>query len=114
MSTMFAARSTGQTCGFALRLVGSWFFRWPTWPLPRWHWHGIATGELSTAILQTADRPKLEVLAELETNFLVKEIPNIQVTFWKDASGKVFRLMSLLDGVGDEAKRLNESDPGAK
>jgi len=64
--------------------------------------------------LQTADRPKLEVLAESETNFLVKEIPNIQVTFWKDASGKVFRLVSQLDGVGHEAKRINESDPSAK
>ncbi len=62
--------------------------------------------------LQTADRPKLEVLPESETNFCLKEQPAIQVTFWKDASGKVFRLVSHLNGIGHEAKRINESDTG--
>jgi CubicO group peptidase (beta-lactamase class C family) len=64
--------------------------------------------------LQTADRPKLEVLPESETNFCLKVQPAIQVTFWKDASGKVSRLVSHLNGVGHEAKRLNESDSGKK
>lgn len=62
--------------------------------------------------LQTADRPKLEVLPESETNFYLKEMPAIQVTFWKDASGKVSGLVSHLNGVGHEAKRLSESDTG--
>ena len=62
--------------------------------------------------LQTADQPKLEVLPESETNFCFKVQPAIQVTFWKDASGKVSRLVSHLNGVGHEAKRINESDPG--
>jgi CubicO group peptidase (beta-lactamase class C family) len=57
--------------------------------------------------IQTADQPKLEILPESETNFFLKELPAIQVTFWKDASGKVSRLVSHLNGVGHEAKRLN-------
>ena len=64
--------------------------------------------------IQTADQPKLEVIPRSETNFCLKELPAIQVTFWKDASGKVSRLVSQMDGVGHEAKRLNESDPSAK
>jgi hypothetical protein len=62
--------------------------------------------------LQTADQPKLEVLPESETNFCLKDFPAIQVTFRKDASGKVSGLVSRLNGVGHEAKRLNESDAG--
>jgi CubicO group peptidase (beta-lactamase class C family) len=62
--------------------------------------------------LQTGDQPKLEVLPESQTNFCLKELPAIQVTFYKDASGKVSGLVSQLNGVGHEAKRLNESDPG--
>ena len=57
--------------------------------------------------IQTADQPKLEVLPESETNFCLKVQPAIQVTFWKDASGKVSRLVSHLNGVGHEAKRLD-------
>lgn len=57
--------------------------------------------------IQTADQPKLEVLPESETNFFLKEMPAIQVTFWKDTSGKVSRLVSRLNGAGHEAKRLN-------
>ena len=33
--------------------------------------------------LQTADQPKLEVLPESETNFFLKAMPAIQVTFWQ-------------------------------
>lgn len=62
--------------------------------------------------LQTADQPKLEVLPESETNFCLKDFPAIRVTFRKDASGKVSGLVSRLNGVGHEAKRLNESDAG--
>ncbi len=57
--------------------------------------------------IQTADQPKLEVLPESETNFFLKEMPAIQVTFWKDTSGKVSHLVSRLNGAGHEAKRLN-------
>ena len=73
-----------------------------------------ASGE--RLFLQMTGARKLELLAESETNFFVKDIPNIQVTFWKDVSGKVFRLVSLLVGSesgGHEGKRLDESDPGA-
>jgi hypothetical protein len=40
--------------------------------------------------------------------------PAIQVTFWKNAAGQVSRLVSQLNGVGHEAKRIQESDPGTK
>jgi CubicO group peptidase (beta-lactamase class C family) len=65
--------------------------------------------------LQTTGAPKLELLPQSETNFFLKVDPDIQVTFWKDASGKVSRLVSRYVGhesVGHEAKRLEESDPG--
>jgi hypothetical protein len=66
--------------------------------------------------LQTTGAPKFELLSESETNFFLKEIPNIHVAFWKDASGKVFRLVSLLAGTesgGHEGKRIEEGDSGA-
>jgi hypothetical protein len=63
--------------------------------LLRWRWLGIATDELPTA------NP------ESETNFSLKALPAIQVTFRKDASGKVSGLVSRLNGVGHEAKRLD-------
>jgi CubicO group peptidase (beta-lactamase class C family) len=65
--------------------------------------------------LQTTGAPKFELLSETETNFFLKEVPNIHVTFWKDASGKVFRLVSLLAGTesgGHEGKRIEENDRG--
>lgn len=58
----------------------------------------------------TGGQPKLELIAESETNFCLKEMPEIQVTFWKDASGKVDRFVSQLNGVGHEAKRINERE----
>jgi CubicO group peptidase (beta-lactamase class C family) len=64
--------------------------------------------------MQTADLPKLEFLPESETNFFLKVQPAVQVTFWKNASGQVSRLVSQLNGVGHEAKRIQESDPGTK
>jgi CubicO group peptidase (beta-lactamase class C family) len=72
-----------------------------------------ASGE--RLFLQTTGAAKLELLPESETNFFIKEVPNIRVTFWKDASGKVFRLVSLLVGRengGHEGKRLDESARG--
>ena len=72
------------------------------------------TASRDRLFIQTADQPKLEVLPESETNFWLKDLPAIQVTFWKDASGKVSHLVSRLNGVGHEAKRLNESDFSAK
>jgi len=73
-----------------------------------------ASGE--RLFLQSTGLPKFELLPQSETNFFLKEMTNIQVTFWKDTSGKVFRLVSLLAGsesAGHEGKRLGESDPGA-
>jgi CubicO group peptidase (beta-lactamase class C family) len=74
-----------------------------------------ASGE--RLFLQMTGAPKFELLSETETNFFLKDVPNIHVTFWKDASGKVFRLVSLLAGTesgGHEGKRIEEGDPGAK
>jgi len=73
-----------------------------------------ASGE--RLFLQSTGAPKLELLSESETNFFVKELPDLHVTFWKDASGKVFRLVSRLVGResgGHEGKRIDECDPGA-
>jgi hypothetical protein len=33
-------------------------------------------------------------------------MPDLKVTFWRDASGKVSRLVSHLNGADHEAKRL--------
>ncbi|MGP8200372.1 MAG: serine hydrolase [Limisphaerales bacterium] len=62
--------------------------------------------------LQTTDLPKFEILPESGTNFFLKVQPDIKVTFWKDASGKVPRLVSKMEqeSSGHEAKRLEESD----
>ena len=73
-----------------------------------------ASGE--RLFLQTTGAAKLELLPESETNFFIKDMPDIQVTFWKDTSGKVFRLISLWAGResgGHEGRRLDESDRGA-
>ncbi|MGA2176117.1 MAG: serine hydrolase [Verrucomicrobiota bacterium] len=73
-----------------------------------------ASGE--QLFLQSTGAPKFEMLAESETNFFLKAMPDIQVTFWKDASGKVSHLVSRWVGHesgGHEGKRLEESDPGA-
>jgi CubicO group peptidase (beta-lactamase class C family) len=57
-------------------------------------------------VLQTAAGPKLVLLPESETNFFCDEMPDLKVTFWRDASGKVSRLVSHLNGADHEAKRL--------
>jgi CubicO group peptidase (beta-lactamase class C family) len=64
--------------------------------------------------LQATAGPKFEILPESPTNFFLKALPSIQVTFWKDASGKVSRLVSreAHESVGHEAKRLNDGDAG--
>jgi hypothetical protein len=72
-----------------------------------------ASGE--QLFLQSTGAPKFELLAESETNFFLKARPEIQVTFWKDASGKVSHLVSRLAGetAGHEGTRLKEGDSGA-
>ncbi|MGD0813447.1 MAG: serine hydrolase [Verrucomicrobiota bacterium] len=70
-----------------------------------------ASGE--RLFLQSTGAPKLELLPQSETNFFLKVDPAIQVTFWKDASGKVSRLFSRYVGHesgSHEGKRLVESD----
>jgi len=64
--------------------------------------------------LQSTEAPKFEILPESGTNFFLKARPDIQVTFWKDASGKASRLVSKAEQEhgGHEGKRLNESDTG--
>jgi hypothetical protein len=64
--------------------------------------------------LQATGGPKFEILPESPTNFFLKPLPSIQVTFWKDASGKVSRLVSreAHESAGHEAKRLNDGDAG--
>jgi hypothetical protein len=66
--------------------------------------------------LQSTGGPKLEMLAESETNFFLKAVPDVHVTFCKDASGNVTRLISVLAGHESEVHegtRLKEGDAGA-
>ena len=74
-----------------------------------------ASGE--QLFLQSTGAPKFELVPESETNFFLKAVPDIQVTFWKDASGEVSRLVALYVGhesCGHEGTRLKESDSGHK
>jgi CubicO group peptidase (beta-lactamase class C family) len=67
--------------------------------------------------LQSTGMPKLELQPDSETNFFLKVEPDIQLTFCKDASGKVSHLISRYLGheaAGHEGKRLEESDTGSK
>ena len=66
--------------------------------------------------LQSTGAPKFELLPESETNFFLKAIPDIHVTFCKDASGNVSHLVSVYVGHetgGHEGMRLKEGDSGA-
>ena len=62
------------------------------------------TREADKLWLQATDQPKAEMFPESETRFFLK-IVDAQVTFVRDAAGKVTRL--VLHQAGDhEAKRV--------
>jgi CubicO group peptidase (beta-lactamase class C family) len=72
-----------------------------------------ASGE--QLFLQSTGAPKFELLPESATNFFLKAMPDIHLTFWKDASGEVSHLVSFYVGHesgGHEGTRLKEGDSG--
>jgi hypothetical protein len=71
-----------------------------------------ASGE--QLFLQSTGARRFELLPDSETNFFLKAMPDIQVTFCKDASGSCSRLVSRMAHTpgGHEGNRLDQNDPG--
>ncbi len=59
-------------------------------------------------IVQANGGPKLVFLAESETSFYFTELPDLKLTFSKDAAGKAFRLATHLNGVNHEENRIED------